>query len=99
MYVSFLGNLTADAKKVECANSDGVKQVFLSFTVAETTFARGTEGTEFVDCTSAPLSVAKFLTKGKRVSVCGNAVVERGERKDGTTFARVAVKVFDVKLL
>lgn len=99
MYVSFTGNLTRDAEEKTWTNSAGEKKAFLSFTVAESKFFRGEKGTEFIDCTSDPLSVAKFLTKGKRVAVCGEAFIERGERKDGTPFSRVAVIVFDVKLL
>ena len=99
MYVSFTGNLARDAEEKTWTNSAGEKKAFLSFTVAESTFFRGEKGTEFIDCTSDPLSIAKFLTKGKRVSVCGAAWIERGERKDGTPFSRVAVSVFDVKLL
>ena len=99
MFVAFFGNLTADAKKVELVNSDGVKQAFLSFTVAETTFARGTKGTEFVDCTTSQFKIAQFLTKGKRVFVCGAAVIERSESRDGKLFARLKVRVHEVLLL
>lgn len=99
MYVSFTGNLTRDAEEKTWTNSAGEKKTFLSFTVAESTFFRGEKGTEFIYCTSDPMSLVKFLTKGKRVSVCGDAVIERGESKEGTPFSRVAVRVFDVKLL
>ena len=99
MYVSFIGNLVRDAEEKTRANSTGEKKAFLSFTVAESKFFRGEKGTEFVDCISDPLSVAKFLTKGKRVAVCGDAVIDRGAREDGTPFSRVVVRVFDVKLL
>lgn len=99
MYVSFTGNLVRDAEEKTRVNLAGETKTFLSFTVAESTFSRGEKGTEFIVCTSDMLSVSKFLTKGKRVSVCGSAVIERGESIDGTPFSRVAVRVFDVKLL
>lgn len=99
MYVSFIGNLTRDAEEKTLANSAGESRSSLLFTVAESTFFRGEKGTEFIVCTSAPLGVAKFLTKGKRVAVCGNAVIERWEGTDKSSFARVCVNVYDVKLL
>lgn len=99
MYVSFTGNLTRDAEEKTWTNSAGEKKAFLSFTVAESTFFRGKKGTEFIDCTSDPLSIAKFLTKGKRVAVCGAAMIERLEGKDGKPSSRVAVMVYDIKLL
>lgn len=99
MYVSFVGNLTRDAEEKVWVNSAGEKNASLQFTVAESTFFRGEKGTEFIACTSDPLSIAKFLTKGKRVAVCGNAVIERWEGKDGKPSSRVAVMVYDVKLL
>lgn len=99
MYVSFIGNLVRDAEEKTWVNSAGEKKAFLQFTVAESTFFRGEKGTEFIACTSDPLSIAKFLTKGKRVAVCGNSVIERWEVEDGKPFSRVAVQVYDVKLL
>lgn len=99
MYVSFIGNLARDVEEKTWVNSAGEKKALLQFTVAESTFFRGEKGTEFIVCTSDPLSVSKFLTKGKHVSVCGTAVIERWEGKDGKPVSRVAVTVFDVKLL
>lgn len=99
MYVSFIGNLTRDAEEKTFTNRAGEKKAFLCFTVAESIFFLGEKGTEFINCISDPLSVAKFLTKGKRVAVCGDAVIERGAQRDGTPFSRVAVRVYDVKLL
>ena len=99
MYVSFIGNLVRDAEEKTWVNSAGEKKVLLQFTVAESTFFRGEKGTEFIVCTSSQLSVSKFLTKGKRVAVCGNASIERWEGKDGKPSSRVAVMVYDVKLL
>ena len=99
MYVSFIGNLTRDAEEKTWTNSAGEARRSLLFTVAESTFFHGQKGTEFIVCTSEPLSIAKFLTKGKRIAVCGNAVLERWEGTDGETLARVSVSVYDVKLL
>ena len=99
MYVSFTGNLTSDAKEVEWKARNGEKKRWLSFCVAETTFADGEKGTEFIDCESKLCSLVKFLTKGKRVYLCGNAAIERKEREDGSKIVRMKVFAYDIKLL
>lgn len=99
MYVSFIGNLTSDAKEFERTNRDGEKDIYLSFSVAETTISHGQKGTEFIDCLSEKLNAFAFLKKGKRVAVHGYAVIERKPLQDGTNVARVKVRVHDIKLL
>lgn len=79
--------------------SSGENVTSLRFSVAESTFFRGEKKTEFINCTSSPLSIAKFLKKGTRVAVCGDAVIERWKKRDGTQEAQLCVRVFDVKLL
>ena len=99
MNVSFIGNLVSDAKEVEWTDKVGEKKRWLSFRVAETTFRGGEKGTEFYDCESKLFAVAKFLTKGSRVALCGNAAIERRERHDGSQIVSMKVFVYDIKLL
>lgn len=99
MYVSFIGNLTSDAREVVWKDTDGEKKRWLSFCVAETTFRGGEKGTEFIECESKLFAVFKFLTKGKRVSLCGDAAIERKEREDGSQIVRMKVFAYDIKLL
>lgn len=99
MYVSFIGNLTRDAEEIAWTTREGETAKELVFVVAESTFFRGQKGTSFMSCVSESLKLAKFLTKGKRVAVCGNAVIERWEGKDGKPSSGVSVFVYNVKLL
>ena len=95
----FDGNLTRDAEIKETPK--GIR--FLKFNVANTTYIKGENKTEFIDVSSFDINAiehkTKFLTKGCRVFISGTPNQYNNVGKNGQIYTNTEVLAERIEIL
>jgi single-strand DNA-binding protein len=94
---TFSGRLGADAELKKTQKGES----FASFRVANDIGFGDSKTTQWVDCTywgKRGESVARYLTKGGYITVSGELKLDEFQKRDGTSGAKLSVRVNDVDL-
>lgn len=92
--VTVSGNLVSDCEKFTAGETPAI-----SFSIAVNEYSKDKEFANYFDCVlfgNRAKGLAPFMTKGKKVTVCGKLRQDRWQAEDGSNRSKVRIVANDV---
>lgn len=88
------GNLVSDCEKFMAGETPAI-----SFSIAVNEYSKDKEFANYFDCVlfgNRAKGLASFLTKGKKITVCGKLRQDRWQAEDGSNRSKVRIVANDI---